>query len=179
MSLNIVKGFEPRSSAGLECIRTVLQSFDMKAEPLGTPHWNSRKVCLDRLTQGPNRHGLLYFNAGIMYFICLFLWTFLVGVRIKEGFCLVFFYTRTLQSNHCTGADLPVSGFLFKGTLFGILFFGLWCLQQILKHWQTITSVTAMHSIHYFFPANAIKAVWIIDQWRYIKNKEADNKKTS
>ena len=123
MSLNIVKGFEPRSSAGLECIRTVLQSFDMKAEPLGTPHWNSRKVCLDRLTQGPNRHGLLYFNAGIMYFICLFLWTFLVGVRINEGFCLVFFYTRTLQSNHCTGADLPVSGFLFKGTLFGILFF--------------------------------------------------------
>ena len=143
----------------------------MKAEPLGTPHWNSRKVCLDRLTQGPNRHGLLYFNAGIMYFICLFLWTFLVGVRINEGFCLVFFYTRTLQSNHCTGADLPVSGFLFKGTLFGILFFGLWCLQQILKHWQTITSVTAMHSIHYFFPANAIKAVWIIDQWRYIKEK--------
>ena len=68
MSLNIVKGFEPRSSTGLECIRTVLQSFDMKAEPLGTPHWNSRKVCLDRLTQGPNRHGLLYFNAGIMYF---------------------------------------------------------------------------------------------------------------
>ena len=75
MSLNIVKGFEPRSSAGLECIRTVLQSFDMKAEPLGTAHWNSRKVCLDRLTQGHNRHGLLDFNAGIMYFACLFLWT--------------------------------------------------------------------------------------------------------
>ena len=66
MSLNIVKGFEPRSSAGLECIRTVLQSFDMKAEPLGTAHWNSRKVWLDRLTQGHNGHGLLDLNAGTM-----------------------------------------------------------------------------------------------------------------
>ena len=31
---------------------------------------------------------------------------------------------------------------------------------------------TAVRRIHYFSPANAIKAVWIIDQWRYIKEKK-------
>ena len=34
-----------------------------------------------------------------------------------------------------------------------------------LKHWQTITSITTERKIYYFSPANAIKAVWIIDQW--------------
>ena len=38
--------------------------FDMKAEPLGTAYWNSRKVWLDRLTKGHNGMELLDCNAG-------------------------------------------------------------------------------------------------------------------
>ena len=37
----------------------------MKAEPLGTAYWNSRKVWLDRLTQGHNGMELLDCNAGM------------------------------------------------------------------------------------------------------------------